>query len=500
MHEILTRFLLVLAFIIPQYGKSAELRNNRYALMIGIGEYTKSGIQSLAGVKFDIQSAKLMASSMGIPEQNIQILQNANATAEHIRESIKQLNQRLLPGDRLFVYYSGHGTRWYDPNISDGVCTEGLVATDGEVLSNKEIGKLLRPISEKTDKLIVFYDACFSGGVVSSPLTTRSISLNRILLTPKVTPSINQPECSIASNFKTRSLNTVMLQQGLLPQNIVHIAASRADEVSFDNADQGGMATVAWRDCLLGQAKDNNQLGVITVQDITSCAQKKLDQTFSNMQGDVLSQHMIIGGNKHFVPALIKADFMPLSNIDVSQKINPAVVLEQIHEQRDAGRKIEVSVDKSRLKIGVDQLKISIKSSQNGYLYIALAGSDQKSLYLLYPNKLDGNNAIKAGQTINLPPKSWAIDAAGPVGTDTLFVMLTDSPRKIEELAFVREGPFMKTLLDGGGLSLLQSVLATSSNSEQSRCQQTSGLRNLKVARQCSDAFGSEIIKIEENK
>ncbi|MEY3639560.1 MAG: hypothetical protein RIR68_2693, partial [Pseudomonadota bacterium] len=148
---------------------------SRHALIIGVGEYKVSGVMSLKGVPNDMQSAKQMAMAMSIPEDNITYLRDHQATAEQIRQAIQDLNARVRPGDRVFVYYSGHGTRWVDPKGNPDHCTEGLLSTDGQAITNTEVGELLSPIANKTDKLMVFYDACHSGGIASQPLRTRSM-------------------------------------------------------------------------------------------------------------------------------------------------------------------------------------------------------------------------------------------------------------------------------------------------------------------------------------
>lgn len=495
--------------------------NNRYALIIGIGHYSNAAIPSLKGVQHDMGSAQQMAANMGIPDENISYLRDDQATAAHIRQAIARLNQRLQSGDRLFVYYSGHGTRWHESGSAEGMCTEGLVATDGDVLSNREMGKLLEPLARKTDKMMVFYDSCFSGGVVANPMKTRALTINNTLYTPKFTAESAPGSCFSPSNFKTRSLSTALKEQGGLPQNIVHIAASKPDEVSFDNAQRGGLATTAWRDCLNGEARDLDGSGAITVDEVTRCAQSKLDENLANQPG-VLGQHMTVGGNKEFVPAWIKSAFVtpapasPPSPAPIPapapvslpapaalpalavHQASPADILQQIHAQRDGSRELQVKTTRQQLKIGRDKLELTVTAPQDGYLYIALAGSDGKSLYLLYPNKLDADNRIKAGQAVQLPRKTWQVDAGGPAGRDSLLVMVTDSPRQLRQLKTEAAGPFVQTLLDKQGRSLLQQVMASSANTGMAECSTAAPLRNLQVSKRCSDAFASALLQLQE--
>ena len=62
------------------------------------------------------------------------------------------------------------------------------------------------------------------------------------------------------------------------------------------------MATVAWRDCLQGKAKDLDGNGLLNIEEITSCAQRQVDLKLRQFP-DVLGQHMTIGGNKAFIPS-----------------------------------------------------------------------------------------------------------------------------------------------------------------------------------------------------
>lgn len=523
-------------------GIRAIPKASRHALIIGVGEYKVSSVMPLKGVPKDMQSAKQMALAMSIPEDNITYLRDHHATADQIRQAILDLNARVRPGDRVFVYYSGHGTRWVDPKGRPDHCTEGLLSTDGQAITNTEVGELLSPIANKTDKLMVFYDACHSGGIANQPLRTRSLGAGAGQLTPKFVGSLSSEACAKPANMKTRSLSTELGAKGILPENIVSIAASRPDEVSFDDAQSGGLATVAWRDCMLGRAKDWDQSGSVSVGEITRCAQESLNQKLAQYP-NILGQHMTIGGNQEFIPAFQVAmantqaappsppaapaavqsiatttattatqapnapDLPPVQSPATlaptepqvnTQAVQPAQLLAQIHAQRDAVRVLNVSAQPSVMRIRQDPLRLKIHSPRSGYLYIALAGSDQKSLYLLFPNSLDGDNLVQANQTIDLPRPSWRVTAGGPKGVNTVLVMVTDSPRDLSQLTGQKAGPFVKPLLTLEGKSQLNGLLGQSENSDQLVCQQGGRSRNLNVEAACSDGFASALIRVEE--
>jgi hypothetical protein len=164
-------------------------------------------------------------------------------------------------------------------------------------------------------------------------------------------------------------------------------------------------------------------------------------------------------------------------------------VLEHLHAQRDSKRRVEVKAVAERLRIGADELDFSVTSSHDGYVHVAMLGSDRKSLYLLFPNDLDGRNRIAAGESMLLPRAGWRIAAAGPAGNDTLLVMVTDGPRDLGALVGGRAGPFAKPLTDADGRARLQWLLGNNALGGPGGCQGSG----------CSDAFGSALLTIEEH-
>jgi hypothetical protein len=141
--------------------------------------------------------------------------------------------------------------------------------------------------------------------------------------------------------------------------------------------------------------------------------------------------------------------------------------LKDIEAQRNPMRKLDIKLAKKTLKINQDYLDLQIKSSHDGYLYLVLLGSDKKSFYMLYPNKLDGNNRIQAGKTINLPNQTWQIKAAGPAGVDHILVLVADSERDLrtlEALGADKNSPFVYALNNPSGRSAVINYLTGKSS------------------------------------
>jgi Caspase domain/Domain of unknown function (DUF4384) len=528
--------------------RSLGSRSNRHALIIDIGRYAGSNIPELPGTRADRESATQMASAMQVPANNITYLQDSEATGDGIREALKNLNERVADGDRVFIHYSGHGTRYMD--ASAGGCVEALLAYDGNewkgMISNKEMATLLSPITQKTDKLFVMYDACHSGGVISNASVARTRGLfnknDEGALRPKFA-AISE-ECGKPTNIKTRNLLVEAVAQNALPQDIVHLSSSRNDEVSFDDSEKGGLATEFVRDCMLRDAKDLDSSGAISMGEIQACAQAKIN---NRMKDDPTykAPNIALTGNADFVPAWFSqaaiAQAAPVSVPEVTSALAaapavaivapvatatptatatpvataapvvvvPAIVptivppltgeqaLHRLFDQRDGKRKVAINAKNTQLQIGKDTLDFSVTSAKAGYVYVALAGSDNESLYMLFPNDLDKDNRIAAGQTMMLPRANWKVRAQGPAGADTLLVMVADGPRDLTSLAKSKAGPFITTLNNTDGRAELGALLTNSGAAAGNICSNNAARKNNPA---CSDAFGAALLKVDEVK
>ena len=501
---------------------TAQPSSNRSALIIGVGEYGYSGVTPLVGVKHDMVSAAKIAAAMGIPESNVKYLRNSQATKTNILEALKQLGDTSGDGSRTFVYFSGHGTR----QSAGNECVEGLLTYEGSTISNQEFAGATQKIAKTSDKFITLVDACHSEGVV--PPKTRALIKDQ--LTPKfyMKSGTAADACSVISNYKTRSLLPEVTKLGALKENFVQVSSSRPDEVSFDEPDKGGLATQGIRDCLLGQAKDTNQSGAVTLEEVQQCAQRFVDGRLKNVPG-IKPHHITVTGNRNLIPVqrpptvvavatppveppkpvvapptppVIVAAPAPVTQPPVTTSPPIAIpapeslppqepllaslaTLKDIEQQRNPRRVVDVKLSKPVMKIGKDSLDLSIKSSHDGYIYMILLGSDAKSFYVLYPNGLDKNNVIKAGQTVRIPKPDWEVKAVGPVGTNNLLVMVFDTPRKLNTLTMAEPTaaePFTFALNDIGGRSALINFLTSSGTDGK------------------SESFGAKLVAIREVK
>lgn len=590
--------LLTLALLMasPAQSQTPALRS---AVIIGLSQYgANTGATTLEGVPHDVESAKRIAAAMGIPANQIRLVRDQDATKERILQEIRQLGERTRDGGRSFIYFSGHGTRYWDPSVNG--CVEGLLTHDGQAITNAELAQATQKVTAGADKVITMIDACHSGGVTSGKAGTRSIG--GIEFKPKFTfkASSAADACSQPSNLKTRSLLGEATRLGALQENVVQITSSRPEEVSFDEPGKGGLATQGVRDCLLGKAVDKDGSGAVSLAEIQQCAQAFIDLRLKGVK-DLTPHHVSVSGNRNLIPVALQrpaatqvasatpstipsvttsvtsvptatataapaptsparppasmtanpasnstaapapaappstasrppsnpvapvtqspvaptvtASTVPtagppsaVSPSPAAQRPEPAATaptaaptppaastpalaqaapapaapepmlaslatLTDIEQQRDPRIVLDVKLSKSVLKIGKDALDLSIKSSHDGYIYLVLLGSDRKSFYVLYPNGLDKDNRIKAGQTRRLPRPDWQLEAAGPPGTDHLLVMVSSSPRQIDRLTMAEPSatnPFTFALNEIGGRTALINFLVHNKDGEGS--------------------------------
>ena len=272
--------------------------STRTALIIGIGVYDRPEIPALAGVKEDMVSAMAIAKAMGIPAKNTRILRDQQASKAGILEALRELSETTAEGARTFVYFSGHGTRWQDPQA--GGCVEGLLSYDYQVITNSEIAAITKKLSDKADKFMSMFDACHSAGVAPK-LATRSVG--EVSFAPKffMKAGAGANACSQPSNLRTCGLLGESTRLGALPENFVQITSSLSTEVSFDEPGKGGLATQAVRDCLLGKASDLDSSGAVSMAEVQQCAQQLINQKLKGAV-DVSPHHVTVSGNRNLIP------------------------------------------------------------------------------------------------------------------------------------------------------------------------------------------------------
>ena len=161
----------------------AKLEPRYHVLLIGIDAYT---VKPLHGCVNDIDAVqRLLIQKAGLPPTQIRRIASPHpgvahetaiasvpATLENIRAALTALgSEQVTPGDRVFIYYSGHGARSPVVVGGDTLHRESLVPVDFNaeagtfrLLYDFELNHLLAQIAARTPAFTFVLDCCHSTG------------------------------------------------------------------------------------------------------------------------------------------------------------------------------------------------------------------------------------------------------------------------------------------------------------------------------------------------
>ncbi len=472
-------------------GIRAPVLPSNHALIITVSEYKRS---PLPGVLTDRKLGLELATRFGVPMENIVELSEDQVTREGLKQAMADMNQVIMPGDKLFIYFSGHGARFFDKSTNQ--CTESIVMQDMHVVTNREFADMVKPLSAKTDKTIVMLDSCHSGGVAAAA-STRALASPADRMSPKFSADASSPQCSLAVNLGSFSMNRG-IDMSTTDNNLVILAAARKNEVAWDTS-KGGSLTYNFEQCLGGNAADTDHSGSVSMQELTACVQGRLDKT----QEASALQHPTLTGNGALVAGFEDTAPGPGAGPAMGAAAPPAdtlATLNDIYNQRDDRWQVQATTGQPTLKIG-SNLMLSVHSQRAGFVYVFYRGTQPDSLYLLFPNQLDSANSIAANQDMRLPRQEWSVTALGPRGTDHLLVMVTETPRDFSRLALPAEyvsqaGPFDKIHATPQATASISRIATLSAAAGKPECQNAT--RDLGVAKHCSNVFGASLVSVDE--
>lgn len=377
------------------------------ALLLTIADYV-GGVPSLPGVQRDRESARRIAQALGFAEGTITEARDGALDLEGLQRQFAALVERTQPGERVFVYFSGHGTS----RSAGDRCEQALLAQDGRALPASAVARQLGALGAKAGEVVMLVDACFSGGLAAAA----SLRGAGDALRPKFARSEGSADhCEQPANFVpalTRSLRGAVN----LERNQVVLAAAREDELAFDHSQHGGLATAAMAECLGGAVVPS------TMAELVACAQGGVERRLP-ADPRLRTQHVTLGGAGEM--RIAAAAGTPAA----------ASRLQALLAQADPGWGVQLAASAATLRIGRDDLALTVTSTRAGYLTLLSAGSDGRTLGLLYPGQRDTLRQVAAGAPF-LVPKRWR--ARGPAGTNRIVAVVSETPLTTAELMSAR--------------------------------------------------------------
>lgn len=147
----------------------------RVGLFVGLSQYNSRQIRKLATAHKDAAAlAEVMQRHCRLDQ--VTVLTNQQATLRALEEQLrKKLPAATLPGDTVFLYWSGHGGRCAGDTPTGH--SEFLVPYDGSLASLEEarktmlldetFGRWLQQLDGR--RVVLIFDACYSAGVARDP-------------------------------------------------------------------------------------------------------------------------------------------------------------------------------------------------------------------------------------------------------------------------------------------------------------------------------------------
>jgi hypothetical protein len=228
------------------------MAGRHHVLLVGIDAYDGGG--PLTGCVNDIDAVqRFLVDRVGVPPAHIRRLAAPRAGAAHetdvpeelplldtMRAALERLGtEEVAPEDRVFIYYSGHGTQCI---ISDGgrrrFAREALLPKDKKrgpeyrLLFDWELNTLIARIAARTPAITVVLDCCNSGGATRGLNAAEAKGRDRFWPTPEIPLTAN-------AEPPTGSVRGIASALGSL-QRCQVIAACRDDQRARETVGEGG--------------------------------------------------------------------------------------------------------------------------------------------------------------------------------------------------------------------------------------------------------------------
>lgn len=251
----------------------------RVALFIGINEFRDPNIRPLKCCVADAtKMEQVMRQVCGFTQTKL--LLNKDATLQNIQDTFRrELVEGTRPGDVVFVYWSGHGTRCSNVDGNEGDAYDAvLVPHDGSIQSDEEVRKTM--LTDKTfgrwvqeldgRRVVVILDTCHSGGQIEGmKLPRKNPKLSRFAR------GIDIPHSKTKVKWTKRfMLDTEIRRSRAIGQQFgAVLAACGAMQQSWER-QEGDMGVCTY---YLAEALQNQQ-GPLTLRDLYKYAEPKVKE------------------------------------------------------------------------------------------------------------------------------------------------------------------------------------------------------------------------------
>ena len=397
------------------------------ALLVGIGEYPHlPAALQLPGPANDVRAMRgLLVGEWGFAPDDVRTLVDAEATKAGILDALEGwLPAVTQAGDRVVIYYSGHGSRVRDVSGDerDGM-DETFVPSDhdpraareGSMLLDDEVAEALERLAGR--QVVFIADSCHSGTV------TRALGTGRAMSGDGPRPRFLPPPGALV-----RSMPLVRDEEPISEDFAVHLTLSAALPYQLAWEDDGeGIFTRYLIEGLTGLEADLNGNGRTTSAELIdyvrprteswcretpSCRDFRFTPNLDPKDGTVVLQPVAAPG-------------IQLAQDDVGQEAVSDILPEMLADQVT----VDIFPDR-RIRLG-EEVSFRLASSVDGHLTL-LDLNAAGDLVLLFPTAEDirrgKSGRIRAGAPLTVPDLSYgvAFEAAEPAGRNVLIAIVTE--------------------------------------------------------------------------
>ncbi len=268
------RSLSALSGILPVSGGIKKERSGsgpqRWAVVVGVSEYTNPGIPSL---KYADKDAEALANFLRRPEgggydsDHMRVLLNKDATLANVRDALINFLNQAIDMDLVLIYFAGHGAP--EPARPQNIY---LLTSDSDPTA---LGTTAFPMWDiqtvlaryiNAKRVIVFSDACHSGNI-SVNFATRGVGVSEQNL-------VNQYLSDLSKS----------------KEGVVVFTASAAGEVSQEFPEMlHGVFTYYLLEGMEGKADYNNDY-TVTINELMQYVEEQVKRKTHGSQNPTRSQ------------------------------------------------------------------------------------------------------------------------------------------------------------------------------------------------------------------
>lgn len=405
---------------------------------------------TFGGIADAVSMEKLLQTKFGFARGAIRTLTEKQATAANIRDSFQNwLIAGTNPGDRVFVFYSGHGARIPDNNNDEDDGKDEVIAPFDvqtipkltNIILDDEINQWIAALSGR--QVIMVFDSCHSG-TISRTLGSKSAKFSKYLITENLaertaktarTRSMTDEFSAVPPVGKTRDLSTVVDKYlDKKTPNVVVVSASQAYQQAMWFDANGSI-------CGANPPSVNNR-GALTY--LFEKVYETKNPTLAELDRELKKGMAALGkeGTNQLCPADTgyQVPVVEFGKENANQTLaattwtqSPIVAL--LNPLSEIKLELNVKAPNNTYRIGED-INYAVTVSEDVFIYVVVF-SEKDVATVIFPNADNKQNFFTKG-TINLP----TAEAAEPLGKDVWITIA--SKKRISGLENVPAGEEFK--------------------------------------------------------